>query len=298
MQTFTFYFQSSQQQKKLAAITKQPFFQELVAFFYQRKNQGIILREIKAAFPAIQTLDRFIEELVKLALVTREQKRYTLNFPIFTSADCQEICITYQSKLAKLRQTMTLQAAETLPFLLGEALWQAYFAEENNYFFALFDEEEERGLITKQQLGTEDFAFVSFFPKNQPQLTIPAYFQFLETRNNSQLFSQMECLLGDINPNYFLLQAKRIIRYAQKQRNQPVQPNIFLDALILAKIVDTKKGKLSLKEPLAVPLAESVGFDCLTEESQTEKRVLIKLVCYQTLLKQLKLEHLHYLVIS
>lgn len=66
-------------------LTQRPFFQDLINFLADQDD--VTLRKIKATFGDVQNLERQIEDFVQAGLISREDKRYTNQFQVFTDAD-------------------------------------------------------------------------------------------------------------------------------------------------------------------------------------------------------------------
>lgn len=193
-------------------LTRQPFFKDLINYLDQ--HDDVILRQIKAQFPD-QPVDKLMEEYIKVGLILRENKRYTLNLPFLESADLvdldQEVFVredsaVYQELKAKVFQT-ELRNTTNAAILVEETDFERNAQTLSNYFYKVAH-------------------------------------QYPLTEEQEKLYA----ILGDVNPEYALkYMTSFLLKFLKKEEVQQKRRDIFVDSLVLlGYIIQNKDGKYKL----------------------------------------------------
>lgn len=193
-------------------LTRQPFFIDLVDYLDQ--HDDVILREIKAQFPDV-SVDKLMEEYIKVGLILRENKHYSLNLPFLESTDDlaldQEIFVredspVYQDLLEKIFET-ELRNQTNAAILIEHTDFARQKMTLSNYFYKV---------------------------KNQYPLT----------ENQQKLYD----ILGDVNPEYALkYMTTFLLKFLKKDQLMQKRRDIFVDSLVvLGYIVQKEDGKYEL----------------------------------------------------
>jgi hypothetical protein len=217
----TYYF-GAKNSKQLKKITANPLFQQVVDYLTQQPN--VILRQLKARFENEAHFDIFLDQLIKYDLLERKNRRYTLNFPIFSSCD-----FVLPEKVIVEIQQMKQANPEFNCFLLGQWLWARLF-EEESYFFGVDSRKTSLHFYTRTEIGNETLSFVSITSDDREEVTVANYFSVL--REGGELpstFQTLEKLIGDVDVDYFMLQTRRILRSLKRKNGKR---NIFQEALV------------------------------------------------------------------
>ena len=193
-------------------LTRQPFFRDLVDYLDQ--HDEVILREIKAQFPAV-AVDKLLEEYIKAGLILRENKRYYLNLPF-------------------------LESTESL------ALDQEVFVRDDSHVYQeILDKHFQTELRNQTNVAIleehTDFA--------REKMTLSNYFykvkfQYPLTEEQQRLYE----ILGDVNPEYALkYMTTFLLKFLKKDQLMQKRRDIFVDSLVLlGYIVQNKDGKYEL----------------------------------------------------
>ena len=193
-------------------LTRQPFFRDLVDYLDQ--HDEVILREIKAQFPAV-AVDKLLEEYIKAGLILRENKRYYLNLPFLESTESlaldQEVFVRDDSPIYQ------------------EILEKDFKTELRNQTNAAILEEHTDFARVKMTLS-------NYFYKVK--------FQYPLTEEQQRLYE----ILGDVNPEYALkYMTTFLLKFLKKDQLMQKRPDIFVDSLVLlGYIVQNEDGKYEL----------------------------------------------------
>ncbi|GFH43137.1 hypothetical protein Hs30E_16880 [Lactococcus hodotermopsidis] len=193
-------------------LTKRPFFQKLIDFL--AVHDDVNLRQIKAEFSDEKNLERQIEEFVQANLVTRLDKRYRNNFPIFSDKDFNLSDIVTTDKPAILQYN--------LPFFVDSAS-QLVTKLENSQI--------------QQVLTNSTNGIALHFSSNFKQTTDTLANYFSHVANNqplSTLEAEIFQLIGDVNPDYALKYVTTfLLKFAKKELVKNKKPDIFIKTLVL-----------------------------------------------------------------
>ncbi|KXT80889.1 hypothetical protein SORDD14_01416 [Streptococcus oralis] len=193
-------------------LTRQPFFIDLVDYLDQRDD--VILREIKAQFPDV-SVDKLMEEYIKVGLILRENKHYSLNLPFLESTNDlvldQEIFIREDSPVY-------------------QALLEKTFETE------LRNQTNAAILIEHTDFARKKMTLSNYFYKVKHQYPL--------TEKQQKLYD----ILGDVNPEYTLkYMTTFLLKFLKKDQLMQKRRDIFVDSLVvLGYIVQKEDGKYEL----------------------------------------------------
>lgn len=203
-----------------------PVTNQLITYFYQLE-QPVILREIRAAFPEDQQLDKRLDLLIETGVVERKERRYRLLLPIYPTFP---------------ENTLYDQLRELIgPNQLVSFVEQFYPEALTGPVVATFD------LPNRTVLENDSYALVTLNAEGVTDLTLPNYFYY-QQRKRPEAFASLEKLLGDVHPGFFFNQVELLLpRLLDGKR--PKRDSIFLESLILTKVAAAKPN-CQLKVPM------------------------------------------------
>lgn len=221
------------QNQQLETLLASDFFQEL--FTILKEKEEPTLREIKQNVTD-QKIDWKIDLLVKEKIIQRQEKRYSLLLPIERREEAsgyQKIKKTLLDGLSEWTVEDKIFALVALypkvvthpPFLLDETRPFSYYQKISN------------DLLEVISLSTEAEAF-----------NLPNYFNQQMKSQEIGKFSEVEAVLGDVDPSYYLDQIWAVIEKIQNNRRR-IRDSIFLKSMALFQIT-----QLTDRWELIVPL--------------------------------------------
>ncbi|ALS38063.1 hypothetical protein ABID30_000249 [Enterococcus rotai] len=307
MENITYYYAQTNQSEPLDKIVSDPLFKEVVAYFTERQDQEIILRQIKADIPTNSNLELYLDKLIKYNLIERKNRRYSLSFPIYANESRQIL----PESLIELLEGMKQESKRTNYFLFGEWLWSLLFDEEQgDYFFGVKDSSNGLPLFQRREEGNDALRFVSIFTAQQVPFDLANYFNLLSKRQAlPQIFEPLQNLVGDVDLNYFIQQIQKVIRTVNRNKTRERKVNIFQEALLVTgDLMRDEENQLYF----AVPLLEDqvlsgemkVRLDQMKAElsslwaniTDENQRVFLKHQIYSTLFENglPKQHYIHY----
>ena len=193
-------------------LTRQPFFRDLVDYLDQ--HDDVILREIKAQFPALP-VDKYLEEYIKAGLILRENKRYYLNLPFLESTESLE-------------------------------LDQEVFVRDDS---PIYQEILEKHFQTELRNQTNAAILKEYTDFAREKMTLSNY--FYKVKHQYPLTEEQQALygiLGDVNPEYALkYMTTFLLKFLKKDQLMQKRRDIFVDSLVLlGYIVQNEDGKYEL----------------------------------------------------
>lgn len=249
MENITYYYAQTNQSEPLDKIVSDPLFKEIVAYFTERQDQEIILRQIKADLPTNGNLELYLDKLIKYNLIKRKNRRYSLSFPIYSNEKPQIL----PESIIELLERMKLESERTNYFFFGEWLWSLFFTgEQGNYFFGVKDSSNGLPLFQRREEGNDALRFVSIFTAQQVPFDLANYFNLLSKRQAlPQIFEPLENLIGDVDLNYFIQQIQKVIRAVNRNKTRERKVNIFREALLVTgDLVRDEENQLYFAVPL------------------------------------------------
>ncbi|MDN5468689.1 MAG: DUF1803 domain-containing protein [Lactococcus raffinolactis] len=189
-------------------LTQRPFFQDLINFLADQDD--VTLRKIKATFGDVQNLERQIEDFVQAGLISREDKRYTNQFQVFTDADFD----------------MTLPAMEPQQLNFD----QPFFVAEGAELIAKLQVSQVQQTLANQTNGIS-LHFSSDFGRTVENLA--NYFYHVEKRVNLAPFEQQIYeIIGDVDLEYALkYMTTFLLKFVKKEVVKQKRPDIFVKTL-------------------------------------------------------------------
>ena len=193
-------------------LTRHPFFMELVRYLDQHSD--VILREIKAQFPDYP-VDKLMEEYIKVGLILRENKRYSLNLPYLESTD-----------LLKLDQEIFVREDSPVYQELQEKIFQTELHNQTNAAILLEDTDFAR----------QETTLSNYFYKVKKQYPL--------TEEQQKLYD----ILGDVNPEYALkYMTSFLLKFLKKDQLMQKRRDIFVESLVITGyLVENDEGKYEL----------------------------------------------------
>lgn len=288
-----YYFHTDKNEQQLNELVKSPLFQKIIDFFRLQNEEPVLLRRLKEAVVSDENIEYILEKMITYNLVERNERRYKLLIPIYDANNTTTL-ISQQNIDSLLDFSKTINQTQMAIFL-GEWLWEKFFPQEVNYFFGIERElEDDRFFYKKIEIGNHEFQFVSIQNENVPPTDLATYFSILKTNQIPTAFQPLHELIGDVDINYYISQAKRIIRNADKNRKVSTKRNIFQESLIFSGDVSiSKTNQLVLASSLVSAgdqpdLSEgkaivSLLLEDITKQSETTitQRILIKKYLYR-----------------
>lgn len=282
------YFYSNSRKKKLGKIIDQPIFSEFVAYMYENQHHEIILRELKNKFPQ-EKFEHFLDQLIEEGLVLRENRRYTLNFPIF---NYEQDFIESEKITKELLPQLLELSQEEQQFAMGEEVWHYCFEDEEDFFYATTTDIP----INKVSAGNEEYQFVSVNHQKELPVTLANYFYIQKEQLPMPTdFMDLAHTIGDVNESYFFDQIQVILERIQKQKYKKRRPSIFFDALVLSATIRTNETE-EIRWPVFHSTKEKIIFPVLDAKIVPTKRAYIKRKVYESLMANLSLTDYSYIL--
>lgn len=251
LENSTYYFGSNKNEAHLNSIISDPLFKQTVTYFFERKEQEIMLRQLKEDLQTEKNLEVYLEQLIKYNLLERKNRRYSLTFPVYSK---KEFLLEVPDSVRRALQKIINGDLAMGCFVFGEWLWSLLFKEETgNYFFSVEDSSKKLpSFLNKRVEGNNSLHFISVFQDHQIPLDLANYFTFLSKKHElPKQFKSLETLVGDVDINYFIPQIQKIIQSDKRKKIRIKEKNIFQEALLATG--DLKKndqGQLYLATPV------------------------------------------------
>jgi hypothetical protein len=277
MNKITYYY-SINDQPLYQRLTAHKLYQPLIDFFLAHQEQRIILRRIKEHFSQNQELDAFLDELIEAGIIQRKNRQYQLAFPIYRDSQIQALEDQVQKDCLLLKRKIDQIKEPGLFF--GEIIWPLLCEKKDSYFFGIQAEVDNIPVFyQKKKIGDNPITFVTLAKSDLKNLSLPEYFYCLENDQSVVEDNPLTKLLGDVDPNYFLHQANRVIKKIQKQRKIDLQKrNIFLESLLLTDIIVQKGESLQITQPVV----ETTDLPVMLKENQPIITAIQELLQQQT----------------
>lgn len=185
-------------------LSRQEFFQELIN--YLAKQEDVILRDIKGAFPEVKNLERSLEEYIEADFIERKDRRYSNSFELVADA----------GQVAFGQEIFVDTASPVFEELKRRFTWQDLTNETN-------------AVIVREAV---DFL--------QEELTLQAYFYRLrQALPLSTKQKPLYDLLGDVNQAYALkYMTTFLLKFARKERVIQKRKDIFVEALVVLGYIE------------------------------------------------------------
>lgn len=243
---YTYYFNQEKDEKKLYSLIDSNLFQQIVDFFIKHENQRVILRQLKKDIKTNENLELFLDKMIQFRLISRLDRHYSLTFPIYDLADYP---LNFSKNLITLLDSIQQKEMDHVIGFVGELLWDICETEED-YFFCVKTNISTTSFYKKRIIGDSDLKMVAIQDDEESELTIPAYFELQSLNELPEHYGALEKLLGDVNPEYFFGQFKKLLKKAQKNRSTNTRRDIFEESLLMTTDLIINHGKLYLTRPI------------------------------------------------
>ena len=284
-----YYYQESEK-TRYGQVILHPLFDNLASYLNEHSSERIILRQLHERFSE-KDFEKFLDKLISLELVTRENRQYRLGFPIFEDVDESEISKTVSQLIDEVQQI----PLENQAGYIGEVIWHKLFPYEA-YFYGVSHKEE---FYTKSVAGNQTIQLVSIALREQPPVTLPNYFSLIRQQQMlPSSFDSLSEMIGDVNEIYFFNQVEMILEKMENGRLRTRRRNIFLESLIKTGVVTEPHFQLDW------PVVQSEGvmnrinletpFVNISGETIEEKAYKSHII-FKKLLKGLGISNLVYL---
>ncbi|MBO0441331.1 DUF1803 domain-containing protein [Candidatus Enterococcus ikei] len=271
MENVTYYFGSTSHQEPLNKLVSDPLLKQLVTYFFERKEQEVMLRQIKTDIPTDSNIELYLDKLIKNNLLERKNRRYTLTFPIYSERTFQ---ITVPNSITTSIHRIIEEDANLSYFIFGEWLWAVLFDEETeDYFFGVDHSlNNSPNFLNKVEVGDSTLHFVSIFRENQMPFDLANYFSLLSKGQAiPKQFEPLQKLIGDVDLNYFIPQVQKLLRSVKRNKSVSKKINIFQEALLLTQdLKKSEEGKLILAVPMIEKDAPSEAIQEILEQLKVE----------------------------
>lgn len=264
------YYHYPKKNKKLEKLAEDALFQKLVEYLYE-KQEAVILRELKVEFPE-KRFEKLLDTAISFELIKREERRYTLSFPIFSNQELPDAMSKF------LEEAIDLLKSQALNAQIQEinALWREWFAETDYFLATTFP----IAFYEKRQAGNENLSFVHFAQEGQYEQNLVDYLLMMEHGDEiPERLADLEASIGDVNPRYLFDQFEVIFENVQSGKR--VRPSIFTKALIATNVVSDDCSALLLPE--LTSLAGPISLKKVPVSQETEA-VYQRLLTYRQLL--------------
>lgn len=189
--------------------------------YMMAQSEPPTLRQLKGQFPE-KSFEKMLDRLLAKKVISRGDRRYRLNFPIYTTADQQTVMEGIdvgQSMVSQVR----ISADKVQRLCQLEAQMQ--------YFYACVSEIPQAVIYA---LAHPDFHWVTVSQSMWPS-TVPAFFAANQRQLNHPIFQELMRLLGDVDVDYYLDQVSVI--FERMKKNKKIRSTIFLHSLQMSEIV-------------------------------------------------------------
>ncbi|MBO0421842.1 DUF1803 domain-containing protein [Enterococcus plantarum] len=274
MKNVSYYFTSNKSEEELTRIISDPLFTRIVSYLSERKEQDVILRQIKANILTDKNLELYLDKLIKYNLIERANRRYTLTFPIFSQGESLTLPDSITQSFRAVTQT---ESISTDYFVLGEWLWSLLFQEEQDpYFFGIELSSKSLPIFRKREEGNDLLRFVSVYPEELVPLDLANYFNLLSRRQElPSHFEPLQNIIGDVDIHYFIPQMQKVLRAIKRNRTRDSKKNIFQEALLVTgDLKKNEENQLFLATPILDSTEPSEAFQLALDKLKTELTLL------------------------
>ncbi|MGO3731627.1 MAG: DUF1803 domain-containing protein [Vagococcus sp.] len=237
-------------QPELLKLLDHAYFDALLMYMKRHKDNIVMLRDLKKAFPECDSMDLFIDDCVQCNILSRSHGRYSLNVPIIDEKNQLKVYKVVNKSLEKFEtkwknhiQTLGCnhQQEATFNFLLACNRFMKGSSSLSLYDTSNLAESWFKLPLNQQTISGKLGSWVSFVSYDDIfQPTIYMYFNYLRLKINSHdvAFSPIYHVLGDISMPYYFQEIEKKMRRLIK--GKPVtneRPNIFLTSLLMMNYV-------------------------------------------------------------
>ncbi|MEG0254548.1 MAG: DUF1803 domain-containing protein [Vagococcus sp.] len=294
------------QEKMASLLTKET--ELIVDYLVSRYNEKVTLRDIKRAFPNIESMDRLIDELVSFDLLTRSKRTYSFAGNIVTK-DVQDEVID------KVTQYLSKKESEIFSVMNDELAKIDFNNRQLVVLYQLFSD----GVFEKDSIypetefskrclslptrytevsGKKDRFFTMATREPFYAHNLSDYFNFLSLNRDDlpEEFLKTRRKIGDVNSLYFMNYCERKLRRLEKGKViSTIKPDIFMEVLYnmkyclvedeqysfnIVRIKDTCLSSLTKIQEQLVNEINLVNFD------EEEKKFMVNVLFFQWLVSQ------------
>lgn len=228
--------------------------------FLISESHHVTLREIKRALPQLNDIEKKMEDWVNLGVISRHHGRYSLIGDTISSGQQSEkmamLEVSFKNWIkVAFEQINALEiTTKERSFYLIHALMSQLDCNEPSIYFI----EQSPGLddilslpVYLQKLSgikTEIYSYERLGDLADTH-TLASYFyeQRYQVSTNSQMYTTINRLLGDVNPSYFVHYVERKLRRIKKGRQIPIASrDIFLESLLALNYLTDNDGYYDL----------------------------------------------------
>ncbi|KAF1296474.1 hypothetical protein BAU15_15235 [Enterococcus sp. JM4C] len=293
------YYYNGPKAKQYADVVKHPLFGPFIRYMVDYREQRLILRQINTEFSG-KNFEKFLDKLIALDLVVRENRQYSLGFPIFNDQIDDEKKAEIAAVVAALTEVVLAESEENRSAILGEIVWPELLSEQE-YFYGVVG---EANFYTKSIVGNQSIQLVSLALEDQRPVTLPDYFALIHQQTElPTVFVPLNQLLGDVNEEYFINQVEMLLEKLEKGRLRTRRRNIFLESLVETGVVNQKEelqlnwpawGNSQLNQSSLVDTIKQIS-KRIPGETPAESSFFSKMI-FKELLKVLGASAPHYLI--
>jgi len=201
--------------QKLQALLQNTVFQELLVFM-ETSAEAPTLRKIKEKI-AHPKIEKILEDSIKEQVILRENKRYYLNLAVVNQSFNQEVDQVASDFVLGMANFPNVQK-----MIMIESLYQAIDFETPIILT------EDIPVVYAETVESDLLKVISF-TNDLWAYNLPNFFKYQKLQMTRPEFSNLDKLLGDVDPVYFLDQIFVIIE--KIMRGERIRKSIFLTAL-------------------------------------------------------------------
>ncbi|GGC81390.1 DUF1803 domain-containing protein [Enterococcus wangshanyuanii] len=241
------YYYKRERAAQLDKLISEPLFEQIMTYLIGNQEQEPILRQLKTAIPTTENLELYLEQMISHGIIQRKNRRYYLSIPIFSQEKRLKIPASTQIFLDESMKKTSSQE----PFF-GEILWSLFFDDDTDYFFGIKTAETSTTFVKRVEEGNEKLRFIALHLEDTFPLSLADYFSLLTKRAAlPDTFKPLERLIGDVDIDYFITQALKVIRSSKRATSRQLKRNIFQEALLVTNDLEkTSDTTFSLTSPI------------------------------------------------
>ncbi len=211
----------------------------------------LTLKEIKRMFPNVDNMDSQMNQWIKKEVITRKNGKYSVCCPLISLEKWRILTDEVTSLFEEHHDFLTSYFRDASKEFSSEValthLLLAFYENsqvKDKPFFCL--EVAQCNLLflelptLYQKISGKKTQWLSFESARLISLTIPSYFDYLNVPTTPKIkcFKEVQELIGDVNPTYFMTYVERKMRRLNKGRSvSSNKTDIFLEALGLMNYV-------------------------------------------------------------
>lgn len=219
-----------------------PVFLKLCALFSRKETY--ILRELKEHFTKEEKIETQLEYLIKQQIIQRQDRRYTLKLANPSLTEDHEMLAQWVDRLIVELREQPIQVQLTHLILLLQTPQE----------FSPFLLPEEVTFAFSHQVGNDLGVFYSI-GLDENSCNLPNYFLLQRQAHTQTQFPQLQRLIGDVDPDYYIDQAFVVLDKILAKRRR-IRSSIFVESLKIAGVIEEKE-EWQIKVPIVNDLTSS-----------------------------------------